>query len=257
MQDGGFFDPGVNEGEEGRVCKLGRAIFVFIEGDMGHFDGFLDYPDMLDLFKHAKGPDFVSRLSGQVDNHVINGDASADCLRNAFVRYKAGTSSKPLSIGVFRTDETSRKKFAGLMEARINVQGPNKVDDHDEMFVIRRAIMLRYMLKKGGLEGKLAPGSDVLNALLQVPRLRHGARSLETILAMSAIPAEGQTFVASHLPPDSQLKLHVDLESFKNFLEPTPQPEGEEGQERERGKLGAREWITMRRGSGFRRENLC
>ena len=277
MQDGEFFD-----GETKGVYELGQAIFVFIEGNMGHFESFLNNPDISDVFKHAKGPDFVSRLSGQFANNIFNnpGDGAAEpvhldqvlkgyskgiegykaALEEYHVDFKAYKASlaawkkeedgkrkkepmepkppkqpKPLSIGVFRTDDTTRKRFAKLLSAHIDIQGPNKVHDGDDMFVIRRAVMLRGMLKKRGLHGKFQPGSDVLRALLRVPRLRHGARSLETILAMSRIPGgvSGSSVPATekkeekdpeyfqkdhHLPPNSQLTLHVDLESWDEYL---------------------------------------
>jgi len=255
MQDGQFFDS-----QDNTTYELGRAIFVFIEGNMGHFEGFLDNPDMPDIFRNAKGPDFVSRLSGQVANSFKNENATADDLIKALAGYARGNSSKPLSLGVFRTDDTSRKRFTNLLDAHINVQGPNKVDDGDEMFVIRRAIMLRHMLKKRGLEGKFAADSTVLNALLRVPKLRHGARSLETILAMSDVPGEGTFFETRHLPPDSQLKLHVDLKSFKEHLtDPTVKGTGARdrggGDDARRRRAGI-EWIILRRGGGYTKERL-
>ncbi|KAK1756201.1 hypothetical protein QBC47DRAFT_451791 [Echria macrotheca] len=315
MQDGEFRDTG------DKVYELGHAIFVFIEGNMGHFESFLDNPDMPDVFKHAKGPDFVSRLSGQVMNGSVTagrGDAGnarddekaqPDHLRQVLTGYrkkladyekqvaeyndwvekgKTGQQKKepkplkPLSIGVFRTDETTRKQFAGLLDGHINIQGPNKVNDGDDMFVIRRAIMLRYMLNKRGLQGMFEPGSDVLRALLRVPRLRHGARSLETILAMSRIPGEGEQgttggqkyFQRVHLPKDSQLKLHVDLKSWRKYLDRSPpaagqnqspgkkeaQGKGKDGEglddAQKRHRRAEIQWIVLRRGGGYRKEDL-
>ncbi|KAF9761929.1 hypothetical protein IL306_003620 [Fusarium sp. DS 682] len=255
MQDGEFFDP-----DKKRPCKLGRAIFVFIDGNMGHFEGFLDNSDMPDIFKHAKGPDFVSRLSGHVANLLMDEKAKAGDLENVLAGYATGKLSKPLSLGVFRTDDTSRKEFANLLDAHINIQGPNKVDDGDEMFVIRLAIMLRRMLIRRGLNGKFAADSEVLNALLRVPKLRHGARSLETILAMSKVPEEGRFFDKTYLPPDTQLKLHVDLESFKEYLA-IPNIQGTETQgqgddDNVRRRRAEIEWMILRRGGGYREENL-
>lgn len=159
---------------------------------------------MPDIFKHEKGPDFVGRLSGQITNNSVGGDQAvkADDLAKILKGYAKHSSPKPLSIGLFRTDNTTRKDFAKLLqrnyinEAHINIQGPNKVDAGDDMFAIRRAIMLRYLIGKHNL--KLSKDSPALNALLHVLRLRHGARSLEAILAMSDAP-EGD--FCNHKPP--------------------------------------------------------
>jgi len=314
MQDGEFRDT------EGNMYELGHAIFVFIEGNMGHFESFLDNPDMPDVFKHAKGPDFVSRLSGQVANgsETAGGGAGntpddekaqpahlSQVLRGyskkladygkAVTEYNAWVADgkkgqqkkepkplKPLSIGIFRTDVTTRKQFARLLDDHIDIQGPNRVNDADDMFVIRRAIMLRHMLKERGLQGKFEPGSDALRALLKVPRLRHGARSLETILAMSYVPGEGEGeqgtdgrpkyFQRDHFafPKDSQLKLHVDLKSWQKHLDPpaaaqnqSPGKEakgkGKDGDglnDAQRHRRAEIQWIVLRRGGGYKKEDL-
>lgn len=49
--------------------------------------------------------------------------------------------------------------------------------------------------------------------LLTVRGLRHGARSLETILAMSGLGGR-RSFPRAALPPPDQLDLHVDAEDF-------------------------------------------
>ena len=49
----------------------GHAIFVFVKDHFGYLESFLDNPGMPVMFKHAKGPDFVSRLSGQLLNADI------------------------------------------------------------------------------------------------------------------------------------------------------------------------------------------
>jgi len=83
------------------------------------------------------------------------------------------------------------------LDAHINIRGPNKADEDDEMFMVRRAIMLQGMLKKRGVKTTIE--ENVLNALLRVPKLRHGARSLEAILAMSELPKNGDCFGRTHV----------------------------------------------------------
>jgi len=60
------------------------------------------------------------------------------------------------------------------------------------MFMVRRAIMLQGMLEKRGVKTTIK--ENVLNALLRVPKLRYGARSLEAILAISKLPKNGDYF---------------------------------------------------------------
>lgn len=166
MQDGTFL--------EGQVSHpIGRAIFVFAGGTRAAFQEF-SLPDKGKLkdFKHAKGPDFVSRLRGF-----------------------------------------------------LNILGPNPLNnspDTDPCHVVRRSILLRSMLKRScpGLlkGGKLQIDEGVLNAFLRVRNYRHGARSMESLIAASTL--SGKTFFGrSCLPPFAQLNLHVDGVEFQTLVE--------------------------------------
>lgn len=133
----------------------GQAILVFVGGTRRTFAEFsaqLRNRDFID----AKGPDFVSRLSGHV-----------------------------------------------------NVRGVNKVDEHDELYFVRRAVFLA-----GKLHG--AVEDQVLRALLTIPSFRHGSRSLESLIKM-CVP-EGGRITRSSLPPEHQLDMHVDATLFHRLL---------------------------------------
>jgi len=69
MQDGVFM-------EEGRERQLGRAVFVFAGGTSTSFQNFLKQDQ--DLFRKAKGPDFVSRLKGYLNIQGPNPTSKED-----------------------------------------------------------------------------------------------------------------------------------------------------------------------------------
>ena len=109
--------------------------------------------------------------------------------------------------------------FVSRLKGFINVLGPNPVNGigEDPYFIIRRAILLRSSLKRGAPQlfekrtGKEMLNIDrgVLRALLKIEKYKHGARSIESLLAMSQLTSK-VIFERSCLPSESQLDLHVD-----------------------------------------------
>jgi hypothetical protein len=122
--------------------------------------------------------------------------------------------------------------FASRLSGFIDIRGPNKVDGQDRMFPIRRAFMLRSMLKRRDTLLK-SVDDGVLNALLTVDRYRHGSRSMETVLGMSLLTNQTK-FERSALPPAEQLESHVDAANF------TLQVTSERLDDEMRGALGRR-----------------
>lgn len=155
MQNGRFRD-------EATEHPIGKAIFAFAGGTSHSFANFSGHDG--DDFKHAKGPDFVSRLRGYID---ITG---------------------------------------------INPEGTN-----DALYVIRRATKLRSLIERKArhliADGKVRIDAGVLTALLTVPAYKHGVRSLEAVLEMSALEGR-KLFDQAALPPRRQLALHTDAEEF-------------------------------------------
>jgi hypothetical protein len=148
MWDGNFRDGDLQ-------YNTGQAIFVFVGGTrrtFAEFSGQLRNRDFID----AKGPDFVSRLSGHV-----------------------------------------------------NVRGVNKVDEHDELYFVRRAVFLAEKVQS-------VVEDRILKAMLAVPTYRHGSRSLESLIKM-CVP-EGGRITRSSLPPEHQLDMHVDATRFFELL---------------------------------------
>ncbi len=119
--------------------------------------------------------------------------------------------------------EAERKKlkvpdFISRLKGFLNVTGPNPRDRHDQQYLIRRAILLRAMLQRHcpdlfREEGKkkiLKIEAGVLYAFLNTKKYIHGARSMESVIAMSTL-AKRKFFDSSSLPPEPQLALHVSL----------------------------------------------
>jgi hypothetical protein len=107
--------------------------------------------------------------------------------------------------------------FVSRLKGYVNVLGPNPQGEGDPYAVIRRAILLRSILERaarGLFEGgvlNMDPG--VLRAFLETKEFRHGARSLEAVVAMSRLSGKS-TYERSSLPAEPQLDLHVDARDF-------------------------------------------
>lgn len=180
MQDGLFRD-------QQQVHAIGRAIFVFAGGTSRSFDEFRDggserAGETGAEFRAAKGPDFISRLSGHVDVAGIDrpetagGDESAWLLRRAIILRRQ-----------------IEEQFPGILDA----------------------------------DGSADIDGSVLAALLQVPRFEHGVRSMEAILRMSSADRRSTRFGEADLPPDGQLRLHVDPIEFGRLRNAPPRRRGE------------------------------
>jgi len=112
--------------------------------------------------------------------------------------------------------------FVSRLRGYVNIRGPNPVSKEDKFFVIRRAIFLRSLLQRNAKQifdarghARLDPG--VLRALTKVPEYKHGVRSMAAIIEMSML-ADRMRFEQAALPPEEQLKLHVDAEIFSRLV---------------------------------------
>lgn len=107
--------------------------------------------------------------------------------------------------------------FVSRLRGRIDVKGPNPVDDSPvelRSCRIRRAMLLRSALERGARHlidektKRIRVDLRVLHSLVRVERYNHGARSLESVIDMSLLAGKTH-FRAEALPPVSQLELHV------------------------------------------------
>lgn len=182
MQDGKF--------QEGQVTHpIGRCMFVFAGGTSKRMEEFRRGGGVdAEKWKFAKGRDFVSRLRGFVD---ILGPNPTDLPDDEF------GSGPP---------ESGRR------------HGPSR----DRFFVIRRAILLRSMLENRAAQitadGKARIDEGVRRAFIETVRFRHGARSMESIVAMSGLADKSQ-YERSCLPAEDQLELHVNARDFMGLAQ--------------------------------------
>jgi hypothetical protein len=108
--------------------------------------------------------------------------------------------------------------FVSRLKGFINVLGPNpQVGAEDPFYALRRAILLRSMLARDAKHllrgGAVQIDSGVLRAMLMTKTFKHGARSMESIIAMSQLAGKIR-FERSSLPTEAQLDLHVDGQNF-------------------------------------------
>ncbi|OGM51041.1 hypothetical protein ABOM_000353 [Aspergillus bombycis] len=119
--------------------------------------------------------------------------------------------------------DAKKPDFVSRLRGFVNIQGSHyRPTDTDYMYLIRRAIHLRAMLQNRlgcKANDKIELDDGVLNALLTVAQFRHGARSLESIIAMSQLHGQ-KVFRRSALPSAKQLGLHVDHKAFVKAFEP-------------------------------------
>jgi len=120
--------------------------------------------------------------------------------------------------------------FVSRLKGYVNILGPNPNpsagSSADPFHLIRRAILLRSMLERNvpqifqDGDGKGLPNIDpgVLHGLLHVSKYHHGARSMESVLAMSLLAGKGR-FERSCLPAEDQLDVHVNGRAFLSLVQ--------------------------------------
>jgi len=115
--------------------------------------------------------------------------------------------------------QCKKPDFISRLKGFVNILGPdpNPNSVEDKWFMIRRAFILNVLLHvNAGLtcDGPACNIDEgVLNAFLNVSRYKHGTRSLESIIEMSALQGQ-RSYELSALPPEGQLELHVDADEF-------------------------------------------
>jgi len=117
--------------------------------------------------------------------------------------------------------------FLSRLRGSIDIKGPNppRLDrpEEDAAHVLRRALILHFALKQRCLhvieQCRLA--SDVISALLRTREFRHGARSIESLVAMCQI-SPGSAFTAASLPSAPLMALHVADSGFDRLLAEAP-----------------------------------
>ncbi len=121
--------------------------------------------------------------------------------------------------------------FHSRLDAFYNVIGPNPrelpppretpsaprhPDPADVSFPLRRALMIRSGLRCAK-DAQVDFDSDLLDALLLVPKYKHGARSLQKMVS-SLQPQSGVTIRRSALPSRALIDMHVDARAFDTLM---------------------------------------
>ena len=140
--------------------------------------------------------------------------------------FAGGTSS---SIDKFTKQEDLQEAkgtdFLSRLKGFLNVLGPNRQEadgTDDPYFIVRRALLLRSLFERLTpqlLDDKkiLRIDAGILRALLHIKNYEHGARSMESIIAMSRL-GRATHFNRSYLPPEEQLCLHVNPQAFISLV---------------------------------------
>lgn len=118
--------------------------------------------------------------------------------------------------------------FVSRLRGHIDILGPTKTSELDEGYVIRRAILLRTAFFNRFRQFKLISNDENTNldkllykplvrAMLTVSKYKHGARSMQAIIAMCGTLPGGRITAAS-MPPHAQLNMHVDANEFLKLI---------------------------------------
>ncbi|MBX9580731.1 MAG: hypothetical protein K2X87_10525, partial [Gemmataceae bacterium] len=121
--------------------------------------------------------------------------------------------------------------FVSRLRGHVDIRGADRAAGENQEFMIRRAVFIRSNMWKEHRPCFSSPdderGADlriddaVLDALLRVGTYKHGARSLEAVIAMSRLAEAGQ-FDAAMLPSADQLNMHVDGVEFLDLVKDYP-----------------------------------
>ncbi|MCA9248014.1 MAG: ATP-binding protein, partial [Planctomycetales bacterium] len=109
--------------------------------------------------------------------------------------------------------------FASRLAGHLDIVGINSTGVEDELFMIRRSLLIRSMLSEfqGLKEGDEAHIDDkITKALLKVPYFRNGGRSVRMLLELCL--DQTNCVSASEIPPIHQLNMHVEGKAFLDLL---------------------------------------
>lgn len=113
--------------------------------------------------------------------------------------------------------------FKSRLRGYVDILSPNPSDKRDKSHLLRRAVILRSLLKRkcthliNSATGVASIDEGVLNAFLQVKEYKHDVRSMEALLDMSMLAGRNR-FDSSALPTDNQMRMHVDPDEFLGMV---------------------------------------
>ena len=119
--------------------------------------------------------------------------------------------------------EAKGPDFISRLKGFINVKGVDQKDRTDNLYPLRRAIVLRSILERDypilfNSAKVLNIDLTLLNALLEIRNFKFGARSLESIIRMSDLTDE-RKFKKSNLASSNLMSMHIDIGAFVNQMD--------------------------------------
>lgn len=182
------------------------------------FDEFdCDLDGLLGWLKYFLSPMQDGKFADEGTEHPVG---------KAILVFAGGTSKTYAAFSQSQEEDRFRAAkgpdFLSRLRGCVDVMGPNRRDDDDELYVVRRGMLLRSILERNAnwlidSEKKARVDPGVIHAMLNVESYKHGARSMEAILDMSML-SRVRSFEQAALPPATQLDLHVDGASFLKLL---------------------------------------
>lgn len=140
-----------------------------------------------------------------------------------FVNGESDSTIDELSKHNVLFKEAKGTDFVSRLKGYVDILGPNPNDLFDSFWKIRRAVLLRSLIKKHlrDIINEKDKNADIdehiINAMLNVPEYKHGTRSMEAIIKMSSLHHKNR-FDPSDLPSSQLLDLHVDTKCFFELL---------------------------------------
>jgi len=111
--------------------------------------------------------------------------------------------------------------FVSRLRGYVNIKGPNPLNEDDDLYMIRRALNLRFILEDnaGHLFNRnvLQIDQGVLRAMIKIREFKHGIRSMLAIVEMSMLTGLDR-YEQTALPSPEQLELHVDSDLFLRLV---------------------------------------
>ena len=162
-------------------------------------------------------------LAPMQDGEFAEGEVTHPLGPAIFV-FAGGTSASFADFGAGGGDEARYAKksdFISRLRGSMDVLGPNSAGPADAAVILRRALLLHALLRQSVphsfADDRLSIDEGVLRAFLHVGAFRHGARSVEAIVDMSALTGKA-SYERASLPAPSQLALHVDAAEFLKLV---------------------------------------
>jgi ATPase family associated with various cellular activities (AAA) len=167
-------------------------------------------------------------LAPMQDGEFVEGEATHPLGPAIFV-FAGGTSASFVEFAAGGDHEARYAKksdFISRLRGSMDVLGPNPAGPADAAVILRRALLLHALLRQSVPQiftgDRLNIDEGVLRAFLHVDSFRHGARSMEAIVDVSALTGKA-SYERASLPAPSQLTLHVDAEAFLKLVAEEPE----------------------------------